>query len=117
MGCQKISGKHTKIRLALRRRSDGEYSGWSFKPFGDAGSEATGNIAAEIGGLCRHRQLQRINNAALQMPELMAGTAMMLRRGTTIRLMLRATIAINCRRGMMVITMHLMRRRGSVLVC
>lgn len=41
---------------------------------------------------------------------------MMLRRGTTIRLMLRATIAINCRRGVMVIAMRFMRGRRSVLM-
>ena len=76
----------------------------------------TDNIAGEIGRLCRHGQAQRINDAALQMPELMTGAAMMLRRGTTICLVLRATVAISCRGGVMVIAMRLMRRRGSVLV-
>jgi hypothetical protein len=41
---------------------------------------------------------------------------MMLCRGTTIRLVLRATLAISRRGGVMVITMRLMRCRGSVLV-
>ncbi len=50
------------------------------------------------------------------MPELMTGAAMVLRRGTTIRLVLRATVAISRRGGVMVIAMRLMRSRGSVLM-
>ncbi len=65
----------------------------------------TDNIAGEIGRPCRHGQAQRINDTALQMPELMTGAAMVLRRGTTIRLMLRATLAISRRDGVMIVAM------------